>query len=94
MATEVLKKGVITLSGPVARLCNVSMATGIVPDLFKNAIIHPVHKGNGKDPRDPGSYRPVAILPSLSKILEVAIHDSILSWFEEISFLPEHQYGF
>lgn len=70
------------------------MATGIVPDLFKNAIIHPVHKGNGKDPRDPGSYRPVAILPSLSKILEVAIHDSLLSWFEEISFLPEHQYGF
>ena len=40
----------------------VSMATGIVSDLFKKAIVHPVYKGNGKDPRDPASYRPVAML--------------------------------
>ena len=39
IATEVWKKGKITLSGPIARLCNVSMATGIVPDLFKKAIV-------------------------------------------------------
>ena len=59
------------------RLCNVSMATGKVPDLFKDAIVHPVYKGHGKDPRDPGSYRPVAILPSLSKVLEVAVRDAL-----------------
>ena len=28
----------------------------------KKAIVHPVYKGNGKDPRDPASYRPVAML--------------------------------
>ena len=40
------------------------MASGIVPSLFKSAIVHPVYKGQGKDSQDPGSYRPVAILPS------------------------------
>jgi hypothetical protein len=90
VATEVLKKGVITLAGPVARLCNVSMATGVIPDLFKNTIIHHVYKGNGINPRDPGSSRPVAILPSLSKVLEIAVCDSLLPWFEEIGFLPEN----
>ena len=94
ISTEVWKKGKITLSGPIARLCNVSMATGIVPDLFKKAIVHPVYKGHGKDPRDPASYRPVAILPALSKVLENVVRDSLLSWFKQIKFLPESQYGF
>ena len=47
IATEVWKKGKITLSGPIARLCNVSMATGIVPDLFKKAIVHPASSIQG-----------------------------------------------
>ena len=94
IATEVWKKGKITLSGPIACLCNVSMATGIVPDLFKKAIVHPVYKGHGKDPRDPASYRPVAILPALSKVLEYVVRDALLSWFKLMNFLPESQYGF
>ena len=70
------------------------MATGIVPDLFKKAIVHPVHKGHGKDPRNPASYTPVAILPILSKVLENVIRVALLSWFKRINFLPESQYGF
>ena len=62
------------------------MATGKVPDLFKEAIVHPVYKGHGKDPRDPGSYRPVAILPSLSKVLEVAVRDALHAWFKKTGF--------
>ena len=68
IATEVWKKRKITLSGPIACLCNDSMATGIVPDLFKKAIVHPVHKGHGKDPRNPASYTPVAILKNFVKM--------------------------
>ena len=79
ISAEVLKKGIITLAGPIARLCNVSMASGIVPNLFKEAIIHPTYKGQGKDPREPGSYRPIAILTALSKVLEVAVREALLS---------------
>ena len=38
--------------------------------------------------------RPVAILPSLSKVLEVAVRDALHSWFKKTGFLPETQYGF
>ena len=31
--TEVLKKGVTVLAGPIARLCNLSLSTGIFPDI-------------------------------------------------------------
>ena len=93
IATEVLKKGVITLAGPIAHLCNVSMASGVVPNLFKKAIIHPVYKKKGSH-RDPSNYRPVAILCSMSKILEVAVRESLLSWFDQTNFIPKSQFGF
>ena len=88
ISTDVLKKVIINLAGPKARLCNTSMASGIVPNIFKRAIINPVNKGQGKDCRDPGSYRPIAILPALSKILEIAVRDALLSWIKQTSFLP------
>ena len=92
--TEVWKKGVTVLAGPIARICNISLSTGVFPDIFKQAIIHPVFKGSGKDPRNPSSYRPIAILPSLSKILEIAVRDSLLDWLKLQDFIPDSQFGF
>lgn len=71
-----------------------SMISGIVPSLFKMAIVHPIYKGHGKNPRDLGSYRPIAILPPISKVLEVAVREALLLWFQHVGFLPESQYGF
>ena len=76
--TEVWKKGVAVLAGPIARICNLSLSTGVFPDVFKKAIVHPVYKGGGEDPRNRGSYRPISILPALSKILEVAVRDALM----------------
>ena len=92
--TQVWKKGVVVLAGPIARVCNISLSTGIYPDIFKQAIIHPIFKGSGKDPRDPGSYRPISILPSLSKILETAVRDALLDWLKLQGFIPDSQFGF
>ena len=54
--TAALKLGVEILAGPVAKLVNLSLSTGKVPKMFKSALVHPVYKGSGKDPRSPGSY--------------------------------------
>ena len=94
ITTDVLKKGIVTLAGPITRLCNASMASGKVPDLFKKLIVHPVYKGQGKDPKDPSSYRQIAILPALSKILEITVRQALLSWFDHIEFIPDSQFGF
>lgn len=92
--TDVWKKGLAVLASPIARLCNLSLSTGIFPDLFKQALVHPVHKGDGKDPREPGSYRPISILPALSKVLEVVVRDALFDWLEKRGVLPESQFGF
>jgi hypothetical protein len=92
--TQVWKKGVVVLAGPIARVCNISLSTGIFPDIFKQAIIHPIFKGSGKDPHDPGSYRPISILPSLSKILETVVRDALLDWLKLQGYIPDSQFGF
>ena len=92
--TEVLKKAVIVLAGPIARICNINLSVGVFPDIFKQAIIHPVFKGSGKDPHDPRSYRPISILPSLSKILEIVVRDALLDWLKLKDVIPDSQFGF
>ena len=92
--TEVWKKGIVILAGPIAKLCNISLSTGVFPDLFKQALVHPVHKGDGKDHREPGSYHPISILPALSKVLEVVVRDALMDWLDAKEVLPDSQLGF
>ena len=77
----VLKKGVGVLAGPIAHLIAVSINTARVPDGFKLSHILPIHKK--KKPNDrAASYRPVAILPALSKVLERVVHRQLLKFME------------
>ena len=63
------KKAIAVLVRPLTFVINASIRHGQVPDIFKKSIVHPVYKGKGKDSKDPASYRPIAILPAVSKIL-------------------------
>ena len=74
--------------------CYISLSTGVFPDLFKQALVHPVHKGSGKDHREPGSYRPISILPALSKILEIVVRDALYEHLDLRGVLPDSQFGF
>jgi hypothetical protein len=69
--TLILKKGVEVLAGPISNLVNCSLAEGRVPKAFKMGKVFPVYKGKGKAREDPTSYRPVSILPAMSKVLEI-----------------------
>jgi len=70
---KVLKLGVEVLASPVAHLVNMSLSQGQVPEAFKAGIIIPIYKGKGKSPDDPASYRPISLLPTLSKVLEIIV---------------------
>jgi hypothetical protein len=54
----------------------------------------PIHKGKGKNTADPASYRPVSILPALSKVLELVVKADLESHFAKVGALPNTQFGF
>jgi hypothetical protein len=64
-----------------------SLSAGVFPSAFKTALIHPVYKGGGKARNDPGSYRPVAILCALSKVLETMAKEDLEAHMKEHNIL-------
>jgi hypothetical protein len=91
---SIYKKGAEVLAGPLSHLVNMSLATGVVPVSHKLAIVRPVYKGGNKNRRDPASYRPVALLPAVSKILEVIVKQDLEEYLSKIDGLPTSQHGF
>jgi hypothetical protein len=90
----VLKMGSNTLAGPISHMVNRSLSAGKFPSDFKTALIHPVYKGGGKARCDPASYRPVAILCALSKVLKTVAKEDLEAFMKANNILPTSQHGF
>jgi hypothetical protein len=59
---------------------------------LKLAKVIVLHKGGSRE--DAGNYRPISLLPAISKVLEKVVYKQLLSFLEQNSILMEHQYGF
>ena len=87
-----LKDSAGNLSAPLAHLINLSFKTGIFPADWKKAKIIPIHKSGPSSNMD--NYRPICILPVVSKIIEKAIHLQLVKFLDQNSLLSEFQFGF
>ena len=85
-----LAKGVLTQ--PLTLISNQILRTGIFPKELKISRVKPLFKSG--DPLQFNNYRPVSLLPSLSKIFEHVIFDQIMCYLTENSLLSSEQFGF
>jgi len=77
---------------PLVHVYNISLQTGIFPDMMKKAKIKPLFK-NG-DRQDIKNYRPISILPVFSKPLEKLMHSRLLLFLKKHNILTSEQHGF
>lgn len=75
---------------PIYILFNRCLHEGVFPVVWKRANITPVHKSGSK--HDVEQYRPISILPALSKLFERLVHNEIYPLLHN-SIIPE-QHGF
>ncbi len=87
----VLKKLAPVIAAPVAHLIKISLESAAVPLSFKRASVIPLHKRN-KPANLASSYRPVSILPALSKVLERVVLRQLSQHLAPL--LPPGQFGF
>lgn len=92
ISPKLLKDLKYPLSSPLATIINKSISEGKFPDIMKIARINPIFKA--KDKTELSNYRPISILPTISKVFEKIIFKRLYSFFEKYSILSENQFGF
>ena len=80
------------LSHPISLLINKSLSTGIVPNSMKLAKVIPIYKS--KYSKLFSNYRPISLLPTLSKLLENVVHRRVYQFLKNKKILYSSQYGF
>jgi hypothetical protein len=76
---------------PLTHVFNLSFEFGDFPDLMK-AKISPLFKKGDK--QDIQNYRPIAVLPVFSKILEKIMYNRLLSFLKKFNILTDEENGF
>ena len=81
LAGRFLKDGSNILYTTIAKICNLSIKLASFPDKCKVAKIKPLHKKGLKT--DPKNFRPISLLPLISKIIERIIHDQTMNFLSD-----------
>ena len=82
------------LAAPISHLAKLSITKSNFAKGWKCAKLIHIHKGKGTSQTNPKSYRPIAILPTVSKIIEKLIHEQILSYMESSGQLYLNIHGY
>lgn len=93
LPNTVLKKLGKRFVATLATLLNQAYNVGYFPNKWKEAKIIPILK-QGQQPTNPNNYRPISLLPCLSKIFERALCDVINHSCEDQQLFPDDQFGF
>ncbi len=87
-----LKSVAIHIANPLLQIVNKSFNNGIFPNVLKIARVTPVHKGGNSDQLI--NFRPISVLPTLSKIFERLIYNRLESFITKFHILSDYQFGF
>ena len=89
---SVLKDTADVLAKPLARIINISLETGVFPSDWKTSKLTSIYKSGARDCIE--NYRPISIIPAISKIIEKIVHRQLSAYLENDSLLNEYQFGF
>lgn len=92
MSNNLLKQIIPSIVTPFVVCINSILLDGHFPDELKISRVCPVYKKGPKD--KPESYRPVSLVPVLSKIIEIIVYNQVILFLEENEILYSSQFGF
>ena len=82
----------VELSKPLTYLINRCLEKSIFPSSEKIARISPIYKSSEHNLLT--NYRPISILPVLSKVFELIVHEQLYTYLENNNLLSNVQFGF
>ena len=92
ISAKIIKLGKNHLTQPLTHLANLCISSGTFPDILKKSVVKPIYKSGDK--HQVVNYRPISILPVISKILEKIIHERLYKFFCDNEIISNNQFGF
>jgi hypothetical protein len=92
LSSKLIKSVDEGISIPLTHVINLSLVSGIVPNAMKFAKVIPIFKSGNANTFS--NYRPISILPVVSKILEKVVANNLVKFINDTNQYYEHQYGF
>ena len=80
------------IATPLNKIFNLSLRSGIHPDILKVSKTIPIFKKGSR--LLVSNYRPISLLSNLNKILEKIVHTRVYSFLEEFKCIYSLQFGF
>ena len=90
--SKFLKIASCIVSEWLSKFFNKCMIAGEFPDSWKIAHITPIPKAHS--PSSSSEYRPISVLPVLSKLFEKVLYHRVYSYLTEHNLIDKRQYGF
>ena len=87
-----LRDGAEVLALPLGNIINLSIKLSTFPEECKIAKLKPIFKKGART--DPKNYRPISLLPLVSKIIEKSIHFQIEDYLNKKKLIYMYQSGF
>ena len=81
------------ISPCIAHITNLSITTNIFPESYKYAKVVPLLKSSDKSPQNCSSYRPVSLLPVISRVVEKALFSQLSEYLESNQLLHPNHHG-
>jgi hypothetical protein len=89
--TDLFVECLDVLMPSIVNIVNVSLRTGVVPTLYKTAVVKPLIKKPNLDCNQLKHYRPVSNLSYLSKLVERVVQKQFLAYLDTHKLLPASQ---
>ena len=91
--TRTIKLGAEVLAPAIQHIINLSISSSTFPTVWKWHKVVPLLKSTDCDRILPKSYRPVALLPVLSKLLEKAVFNQLVEYLEDNDLVHPNLHG-
>ena len=92
LSARMLKSAAPIIAPSIAKLINYSFSKSVFPQRWKTAKVFPLFKGGDLD--NVNNYRPISVLPVLSKVIERHVHDTLYSYLCDNNLIYPEQSGF
>lgn len=92
IGNKLLREAAPCICNILEQIFNNSLENSTYPEDWKLAHVAPIHKKNSQS--DPNNYRPVSLLPCISKVFERVIYNHVYAFVKDNNLITKRQSGF